>query len=178
MTPATGMSSNDREGRTDDPLSVEVQRAGNALLNLATASDPLLAARIARLVQVVASEATRTQRFARALTRALDDSVRAQDGPTERDVTRRSNRRAPGALDPFAIYSEGGETSLRQRLAALDLEQLRDIVAEHGMDHDRLAMKWKDSERVLTRIVERVIARVAKGSAFRAKRREDSTGEK
>jgi hypothetical protein len=45
---------------------------------------------------------------------------------------------------------------------------LRDIVAEHGMDNDRLAMKWKDSARVIDRIVERVASRLAKGPAFRA----------
>ena len=56
----------------------------------------------------------------------------------------------------------------------LDLEQLRDIVAEHGMDHDRLAMKWKDRQRVITRVVERVAARTAKGSAFRGRPSEDT----
>jgi len=48
------------------------------------------------------------------------------------------------------------------------LDQLRDIVAEHGMDNDRLAMKWKDSHRVIDRIVERVVDRSEKGSAFRS----------
>jgi hypothetical protein len=70
-------------------------------------------------------------------------------------------------LDPFALYANGGEDGLRTRLEALDLEQLRDIIAEHGMDHDRLAMKWKDQARVVERIVERVGTRSAKGSAFR-----------
>jgi hypothetical protein len=70
-------------------------------------------------------------------------------------------------LDPFGVYSQGSEEGLREQLMSLTLEQLRDIVAEHGMDNDRLAMKWKDQDRVIDRIVERVAARVAKGSAFR-----------
>jgi hypothetical protein len=70
-------------------------------------------------------------------------------------------------IDPFAVFTDKGETGLRERLAALNLEQLRDIVAEHGMDHDRLAMKWRDSRRVIDRIVDRVAARTTKGSAFR-----------
>jgi hypothetical protein len=70
-------------------------------------------------------------------------------------------------LDPFAVFGDHGETGLRQRLADLNLEQLRDILAEHGMDHDRLAMKWKDPARVTDRIVEKVAARAAKGSGFR-----------
>jgi hypothetical protein len=49
----------------------------------------------------------------------------------------------------------------------LELEELRDIIAEHGMDADKLAMKWKDASRLVERIVERVGARSEKGSAFR-----------
>jgi len=71
-------------------------------------------------------------------------------------------------LDPFAVFSESGEDGLRGRLGELSLDQLRDIVAEHGMDSDRLAMRWKDPMRVIDRIVERVASRRAKGSAFRA----------
>jgi hypothetical protein len=70
-------------------------------------------------------------------------------------------------LDPFAVFNDAGEDGLRGRLGELTLDQLRDIVAEHGMDNDRLAMKWKDPARVIDRIVERVAARLAKGSAFR-----------
>ncbi len=91
-----------------------------------------------------------------------------KDTPTDRNSTRRSNRRSPGVIDPFAVFTEGGEIGLRERLA-LSLEQLRDIVAEHGMDHDRLAMKWKDRQRVADRIVDRVAARMTKGSAFRSR---------
>lgn len=71
-------------------------------------------------------------------------------------------------IDPFAVFGDTGEDGLRTRLGELSLDQLRDIVAEHGMDNDRLAMKWKDSARVIDRIVERVASRFAKGSAFRA----------
>lgn len=53
-------------------------------------------------------------------------------------------------------------------MTTLSLDQLRDIIAEHGMDNDRLAMKWKDPARVIDRILERVSSRSEKGSAFRA----------
>jgi hypothetical protein len=66
------------------------------------------------------------------------------------------------------VFGEVGEDGLRARLGELSLDQLRDILAEHGMDNDRLAMRWKDPARVIDRIVERVAARLAKGSAFRA----------
>src|SRR5690349_21150350 len=57
-------------------------------------------------------------------------------------VGRRSARRADPVLDPFQIYRQDPR-HLVGRLEALDLEQLRDIVAHYGMDPRRLAMKWK-----------------------------------
>lgn len=114
------------------------------------------------MVAVVA-EAGRSARFANALEAALNRTG-------ERTTPKRTGRRAKGPFDPFAVYAETGEDGLRKRLGTLGLEQLRDIVAEHGMDHDRLAMKWKDTGRVIDRIVEKVAARTAKGSAFRPER--------
>lgn len=121
---------------------------------------------LARLFGVVANEANRNRDFAAAVRGALmADEAEGPHEPAGRP--RRSNRRAPGPLDPFAVLSEVGEAGLRERLLALDLEQLRDIVAEHGMDHDRLAMRWKDEGRVVERIVDKVRGWNSKGSAFR-----------
>ncbi len=127
-----------------------------------------LAVTLAQLVAVVAVEAGRSSRFAGSLERALAaPAEQTGTAGAEMAPARRPHRRAAGALDPFAVYGEVGEDGLTAALAALELEQLRDIIAEHAMDHDRLAMKWKDPNRVVARIVERVAARAAKGSAFR-----------
>ncbi|WP_199823153.1 hypothetical protein [Kitasatospora sp. MY 5-36] len=152
-------------------LALDVQHSADALLRLG-ASDPSLAAMLARLTEAVALEAARTARFSRALTKALADvSPPAPAG----DRRPRASRRTRGIIDPFAVFAQSGEAGLRSHLGELDLDQLRDIVAEHGMDHDRLAMKWKDSHRVIDRIVERVEARTAKGSAFRGRTRRNPT---
>ncbi|MET8571029.1 hypothetical protein [Streptomyces sp. NPDC004783] len=109
-----------------------------ALIKLGV-SNPELAATLARVLGVVASEAARTPRFARALGKALiPPEPRAAPQPAERP---RRSRRAPGLIEPFAVFAESGEAGLRSRLSELDLEQMRDIISEHGMDHDRLAMK-------------------------------------
>lgn len=80
----------------------------------------------------------------------------------------KTRRRAPGPWDPYDVYAQVGETGLRDRLSQLELEQLRDIIAEHGMNTDGLAMRWKRSDRAIDRIVERVVDRAAKGDAFRS----------
>lgn len=79
---------------------------------------------------------------------------------------KRAGRRAAGVLDPFAVDRQG-EGVLRARLAALSLDELKDIVAEHGMDPSKLAMKWKKPERLIDLITATVHDRLHKGDAFR-----------
>jgi hypothetical protein len=59
---------------------------------------------------------------------------------------------------------------LRLDLSALNIEQLKDVVAQHGMDPGKLVMKWKDPARIIDRIVELAMARSTKGDAFRAEK--------
>lgn len=79
-----------------------------------------------------------------------------------------AGRRAPGVIDPFARFREGEET-LRNELEKLDVEQLKDIIAEHGMDSAKLAMRWKSRERLTDLIVKTVASRSRKGDAFRSR---------
>lgn len=70
-------------------------------------------------------------------------------------------------LDPIEVSIEG-EHTLRTRLGELTVEQLKDIIADYGMDPGKLAMKWKDADRLIDRIVEYSIARAKKGNVFLA----------
>lgn len=79
---------------------------------------------------------------------------------------RPSNRRPPAVLDPVHLARQG-EDLLRSELAKLDIEQLRDVVADYGMDTGKLVLKWRDPERIIERIVEVARGRAQKGSAFR-----------
>jgi hypothetical protein len=60
------------------------------------------------------------------------------------------------------------KTLLRSELSSLDIEQLKDVVAQYGMDPGKLVMKWKDAARIIDRIVELSLTRSTKGDAFRA----------
>jgi hypothetical protein len=79
---------------------------------------------------------------------------------------KRGNRRRPAMLDPIAEIDEG-EGHLRSRLQTLDLEQLRDVVADFRMDPSKLVMKWKDAGKVIDHIVSVALSRGQKGDAFR-----------
>jgi hypothetical protein len=145
-----------------------------------------LADRLDAVLAVVIDRAVADAEFAEALLGALrgpgapqgapqpegTESLASNVGRQRKDrttgrsgVSRGSRRRSPGPFDPFLAY-QAGETELRRTLATCDLEQLRDIVAEHGMDYDRLALKWKSPDRLIDRIVETVSTRSRKGQAF------------
>ena len=116
------------------------------------------------LAIAVADEAAQNPQFARRLGEILE--------PTSSQTRRRASarrpahRRAPAVLDPVAVVRDG-EDALRSQLASLDLERLRDIVAEHGMDQGRLVMRWKTPARIIDKIVEISLGRARKGDAFR-----------
>ena len=144
---------------------------GDALLALAATRGPELAVTLARMLTAVATEASRSPRLARALADAAASPTWATTGAAAMGE-KRQHRRSPGPFDPFAVFAKVGEDGLRHRLASLTVDQLRDIVAEHRMDQDRLAMKWKDTTRLTERIVERIKTRSVKGDVFRMDPRE------
>lgn len=119
------------------------------------------------IAKAVADQAERDPQFAMRLAEILSAEP-ALKAPSKRVVGGRpKNRRAPAVFDPVAVARKG-EAALRERLAALSLEQLRDIVADYGMDPGKLVMKWKEAPRILDRIVEISLSRAAKGDAFRS----------
>ena len=126
-------------------------------------------------MRVVIEEAERNPEFEAALSDALGVSSGKSKQPLLAglasgeggDSKRGKNRRPPAVLDPVQVVRDG-EAVLRNALEKLLLDQLRDIVAEYGMDPGKLVMKWVDRERVIERIMEVSIARARKGDAFRA----------
>jgi len=76
------------------------------------------------------------------------------------------NRRGQPALDPYAEIQQG-ESLLRQKLVLLTVDQLKDIVSGYALDASRLALKWKDHERLVEFILATVRSRFEKGDAFR-----------
>ena len=126
--------------------------------------------KLLELAKVIADQAERDPEFARRVGEVLG----MEERPSRNKATsataptgRPKHRRPPAALDPIAIAREG-EDALGSRRNQLSLDQLRDIVADYGMDPGKLVMKWKSSERVIDRIVEISMSRAQKGDAFRA----------
>jgi hypothetical protein len=80
---------------------------------------------------------------------------------------RRKTPQRPIDVDVFGIFSQGGEKALRDTLNSLEVNSLRRIVRHHGLDPAKLAEKWKNKERLINLIIDRVSARSDKGKAFK-----------
>lgn len=81
--------------------------------------------------------------------------------------SKQAMRRKPGRFDPMTVHRER-PADLARRLDELNEEELKDIIAEHGMDRTKLAMKWKDKQRLVDLIKTTVESRAQKGDAFRS----------
>ena len=70
------------------------------------------------------------------------------------------------SFDAFDIFFKDGRNALRLKLNQLGIEQLKKIVAHEGFDPARLTPKWKNKERLVKLIIDRVEARSKKGDVF------------
>ena len=123
--------------------------------------------------KVAADEAERNPDFERRLRKALgitesailpiSGNAAASSAPV---APRRRGRRAPALLNPLELVCDG-EQALRDQLVPLTVDQLKDIVAGHGMDPSKKVMRWKSHERITNHIVQMAIDRSQKGDVFR-----------
>ena len=127
------------------------------------------------LAKVISDEADRNPEFEDRVREALGLSAtdvkhsgsRKRTSAESTGPARGRNRRTPAVLDPIEIVQES-EQVLCEQLSHLTVEQLKDIVADHGMDPSRLVMKWRIRDRIVNHIVEMANSRSRKGDAFRS----------
>jgi hypothetical protein len=123
---------------------------------------------LSALVSVITEEAEKSDAFRTKVEHALNINASAGVLPAGTGIgKRKGGRRTPAVLDPVELARQG-EIALRAQISTLTLDQLRDIVAQYGMDPGKLVMKWKDPNRIMDRIVELALDRATKGDAFRS----------
>lgn len=124
--------------------------------------------RLSALVSAIVEETQKNEPFRVNVERALgiNTSTSAPLPRAKGTTKQKKGRRTPAVLDPVELARQGEDT-LRTKISVLTLDQLRDIVAQYGMDPGKLVMKWKDTNRVMDRIVELALARATKGDVFR-----------
>ena len=122
------------------------------------------------LAEAVIDEANNNENFKAKLENVLNfQGVPTVDKSQKKGSKggRSANRRDPAVVDPIALITEG-EDRLIERLKGLTDKELKDIIADYAMDPSKLAMKWKDRERLINHIIDASRRRASKGDAFRA----------
>jgi len=111
-----------------------------------------------RISSCIADEILVNEEFAQKLGAVIS-------GDTSLSKPKKSNRRPPAKIDPFKLLEQGIDI-LTEALAKLDIEELKDVIAANGMDTAKLAMKWKDRDRLEKHIIEATQRRSSRGEAF------------
>lgn len=118
--------------------------------------------RVKRLLSAICEEIRVNPEFSARIGKALG----YESGAKEESKKRKGGRRTPAVFDPVLLAGEG-EVRLRQKLEGLTVEQLKDILAEYGMDPGKKFMKLKTKQTIIDRIAEVSTSRTEKGDAFR-----------
>lgn len=117
-----------------------------------------------QLARLILKEAAKELSTNESLAARISSLLAQHVGSPSADA-KRPRRRNPGPFDPMVVYREN-PGQLADRLRGLTLDELKDIIAEHGMDRSKLAMKWKHPKRLLDLILTTVKTRSEKGDAF------------
>lgn len=111
------------------------------------------------LLKVVLQEAETNPLFREKLESLFEPDPRIKLGKT--------NRRMSAVFDPLKQY-EDDKTALASKLNELNIDQLKDIVSEFGMDPNKLVLKWKDPSKIIDHIIKTTESRVKRGDSFRS----------
>lgn len=127
--------------------------------------DKNLKKKIRALYNLVIEEAEKNEEFASSLERIFSGEAEKSKVKNTTNAKRSSNRRDQAVLDPIKLAEDGNLTE--EVLKPLTEKELKDIIAEYGMDPSKLAMKWKNKERLIRLILDTSFRRASKGDAFR-----------
>ncbi|MEK4508961.1 hypothetical protein [Paenibacillus sp. FSL K6-2524] len=125
----------------------------------------------------IADEITNNDEFANRMGLIFEANLvttDSSDNETADTKPKRGKRREPAKVNPFVLLERGADF-LMTALEALNIEELKDVIAENGMDTAKLAMKWKDRNRLINHIVETTRRRSSRGDAFWNTGSENST---
>ncbi len=114
---------------------------------------------------LVVGEAEKNEEFAAALAKIFGEETEKIKTNESTGTKRASNRRDKPVLDPIRLAEDDALSA--ENLLPLTVKELKDIIAGFGMDPAKLAMKWKDKDRLIQLIIETSYRRAAKGNVFR-----------
>ncbi len=118
------------------------------------------------LFDLIVDEAEKNEEFAESLSKIFSNEISEKKSKDNTGEKRGYNRRDKAVLDPIKLAENDKLTA--DVLSTLTEKELKDIIADYGMDTSKLAMKWKNRERLIQLILTTSFRRASKGDAFRS----------
>ncbi len=84
-----------------------------------------------------------------------------------RKTTARKAQKNPALFNPFEVAQEGMEV-LRERITALEVPQMKDIIRDYDLDPHGKVKSCRKPERFIDHILETVEARLKAGSGYKS----------
>lgn len=69
--------------------------------------------------------------------------------------------------DVIDLFASKGKDALKEHLNALDIAGLRKIISTYGFDKSRISKDWKDKDKFVNLILQRVESMISKGESFK-----------
>jgi hypothetical protein len=115
-----------------------------------------------RLVKLLNDESDRNPAFASELDALLapiaNTSVGRKRHKVETDVQ--------NLPDIYREFSNRGRSEFSLWLRELPIQTLRKLIRHHDFDAQRRTAKWKEQEKLIEFIIEKIQSRIERGSAF------------
>ena len=122
--------------------------------------------KIKEFFNIIVDEAEKNDEFAKSLYNIFENNEEKIKPAISKEPKRSPKRRDKAVLDPIKLSEDNKLT--KDILAELTEKELKDIIADYGMDSTKLAMKLKDKDRLIQLILESASRRATKGNAFRS----------
>lgn len=110
-----------------------------------------------KISKVIQDEMTENEGFAKKIEEILF--------PEGTEKPKKKSKRNPAKINPIRLWEEG-EEKLREEVAKLDVEELKDVIAEYGLDPKKSANRLKKREKLEELIFEGAKRTATRGDAF------------
>lgn len=127
--------------------------------------DPYIRQKISSVLSVIGKRIVEDEEFAKQILSELGDDF-FSSVTKEKKVRKKPATKTNPIINIFEIFQTKGKDDLSSFLNSLDLQGLKTLVLDNGLDPAQKVRKWRSKEKISTFIVETVSKQMSKGGAF------------
>jgi hypothetical protein len=126
-------------------------------------NQPKVRKQIASILMNIAKKIEEDGEFAKIIFSQLEENK--SEGKNNAKKLSKSNQ-LETKINIFEIHQNQGSEGLLGFLESLDLQGLKKLVAENGLDPAQKVRRWRKKEKVINHVIESVSKQMSKGEAF------------